>query len=106
MRMTWLLTWLDVSIATLNVTLQLLVIYRLAKNCWKPYHNFFLIGLGVTCDHLEVIVPSKSTLLPKNLDGTPHSPQRTQSVLHKQGVALYPKLSRDGLGYSGKIACL
>ena len=26
--MTWLLTWLNVSVATLNTTLQLLVIYR------------------------------------------------------------------------------
>ena len=32
MRMTWLLTWLNVSVATLNVTLQLLVIYRLKSN--------------------------------------------------------------------------
>ena len=28
MVMTWLLTWLSVSVATLNVTLQFLVIYR------------------------------------------------------------------------------
>jgi len=28
MEMTWLLTWLNVSVATLNATLQLLVIYR------------------------------------------------------------------------------
>ena len=27
--MTWLLTWLNESVATLNATLQLLVIYRL-----------------------------------------------------------------------------
>ena len=29
--MTWSLTWLNVSVATLNVTLQLLVIYRLGS---------------------------------------------------------------------------
>ena len=29
MEMTWLLMWFNVSIATLNATLQLLVIYRL-----------------------------------------------------------------------------
>ena len=28
MRMTWLLTWLNVNMATLNATLQLLVLYR------------------------------------------------------------------------------
>ena len=31
MGITWLLTWLNVSVATLNVTLQLLVIYRFCK---------------------------------------------------------------------------
>ena len=29
MEMTWLLMWLNVSVATLNATLQLLVIYKL-----------------------------------------------------------------------------
>ena len=28
-EMTWLLTWLNVNLATLNATLQLLVIYKL-----------------------------------------------------------------------------
>ena len=30
--MTWLLTWLNESVATLNATLQLLVIYRLDES--------------------------------------------------------------------------
>ena len=29
MEMTWLLTWLNMSVATLNATLQLLVFYKL-----------------------------------------------------------------------------
>ena len=29
--MAWMLTWLNVSVATLNATLQFLVIYRLRK---------------------------------------------------------------------------
>ena len=36
--MTWLLMWLNVNVATLNATLQLLVIYRLDIN------NAFLHG--------------------------------------------------------------
>ena len=55
----------------------------LTKYCWKPYHNFLLIGLGIASEHLEVVIPSKSTLLLKSLDGTPHSPQRMKLVLHK-----------------------
>ena len=35
MGMTWQLTWLNVSVATLNTTLQLLVIYRYIDNSKK-----------------------------------------------------------------------
>ena len=28
MEMTWMLTWLNMSVATLNITFQLLVLYR------------------------------------------------------------------------------
>ena len=34
--MTWLLMWLNMSVATLNATLQLLVIYRFVKNHEVP----------------------------------------------------------------------
>ena len=33
--MKWLLMWLNVSVATLNATLQLLVIYRFVKATWS-----------------------------------------------------------------------
>ena len=33
--MKWLLMWLNVSVATLNATLQLLVIYRLVEKKYK-----------------------------------------------------------------------
>ena len=33
-RVTWMLTWLNVSAAALNVTFQLLVIYRLANEIY------------------------------------------------------------------------
>ena len=33
--MTWMLTWLNVSTATLNATFQLLVIYRLLDSVFK-----------------------------------------------------------------------
>ena len=39
--MTWLLTWLNVSVATLNAMLQLLVIYRYR---WVCFINVMLIA--------------------------------------------------------------
>ena len=36
--MKWLLMWLNVSVATLNATLQLLVIYRYRYRCVKFTH--------------------------------------------------------------------
>ena len=39
---TWLLMWLNVSIETLNTTLQLLVIYRYINMKLKRYRKYML----------------------------------------------------------------
>ena len=47
MRMTWLLTWLNVSVATLNVTFQLLVLYIYIYIYAKPLNMFSLVVMCV-----------------------------------------------------------
>ena len=50
--MTWLLTWLTVSVATLNATLHLLVIYKFVA------YNFFskLSFTNVKFSHIHFVV--------------------------------------------------
>ena len=83
-----------------------ILLFILRKYSWKPYHDFFLISLHITCDHFQVIVPAKPTLLPKSLNSAPHGLKSTQSILNTWGVALHPKLSRYLLGYNSKGAGL
>ena len=45
MRITWLLTWLNVSVATLNATFQLLVLYIYIDA--KPLNMFSLVVMCV-----------------------------------------------------------
>ena len=53
--MTWLLTWLNVSVAKLNATLQLLVIYRYrlqpssSKKKLKKKNHFFSLLIHNYC---------------------------------------------------------
>ena len=44
--MTWLLTWLNESVSTLNATLQLLVIYRFINLHPLKFCRFFLFQIG------------------------------------------------------------
>ena len=56
MVITWLLMWLNVSVATLNITLQLLVIYRyrfVSNNYFHPITREYL-------DTIKNHLPNKS----------------------------------------------
>ena len=50
--MTWLLTWLNGSVATLNATLQLLVLYRLDKRAISIALNFHSGELQQSCQDI------------------------------------------------------
>ena len=70
------------------------------------YHNFLLICSGIAINHLQVVILSKSTFLPKFLDVTLHSPQSLELVLNKWRVTLYSKFCRDSLSYIAKEPAL
>ena len=51
--MTWLLTWLNVSVATLNATLQLLVI--LAYNPHNVWDTFIYYKRQIVGENLNIL---------------------------------------------------